>query len=349
MKSKYRPGLRPREPRSKWRDARFLLPALLAIVIFAAGFLLIGASEQAKELPATKTPPPSLEDADLAWPADAAAAVGTVEHGVLASSKNESPRPIASMAKVILALAIMEKQPFGQGETGKTYIFTEQDVKNLNSQIADNGSVLPVLIGQELTEYQALQRILIASDNNVADKMTRDIFGSEEAYLSYANKMLKKMGLSQTTVADPSGLSPQTLSTPSEMVELGIAAMKNPSLAEIVAMPTAELPGIPGSVITNTNKLLGADGVVGVKTGTTDEAGYCLLFAARHLDKNHQEMTIVGVVMGSKSADGRFADSRELLLSVKEALCFGSGKVESVQPTKETLQLKLPGLTREGR
>lgn len=264
-----------------------------------------------------------LKNVQLAWPGTGAAAVGTVEDGLLARSSNdEKPRPTASMAKVITALAIMEKQPLGLGQSGKTYTFTVEDIKNLNKQISENGSVLPVLIGMELTQYQAMQRMLIASDNNVADMLAKRTFGSQEAYVSYANNMLKRMGLKQTVVADPSGMNSATVATPSELVTIGIAALKNPVIAEIVSQQQAQLPKI--GTITNTNQLLGTNGVIGIKTGTTNEAGYCLLFAARSTNKNGKDITIVGVVMGSKDADSRFSDSVKLLASVRQGLGLAS-------------------------
>jgi D-alanyl-D-alanine carboxypeptidase (penicillin-binding protein 5/6) len=242
-----------------------------------------------------------------------------MEDGLLArSSDNEELRPIASMAKVITVLAIMEKQPFELGQEGQTYTITTEDIASLNAYVAENGSTLPLLIGTELTQYQAMQRMLIASDNTMADILAERIFGSKEAYVSYAQDMLKRLGLSQTIVADASGFSPATVSTPSELVAIGIAALNNPVIAEIVARPQAQIPGV--GTIQNTNELLGIDGVLGIKTGTTDEAGHCLLFAARYAAEDGQKMTIVGVIMGDTNAPRLFSDSRKLLASAKQGL-----------------------------
>jgi D-alanyl-D-alanine carboxypeptidase (penicillin-binding protein 5/6) len=268
-----------------------------------------------------------VENVQFAWPAAGQAAVAEVKDGRIARSfDNEKPRPIASMAKVITALAIMEKQPFELGQEGQIYTITAEDIANMNAYIAESGSELPLLIGMELTQYQAMQRMLIASDNNMADLLVERIFGSKEAYVSYAQDMLQRMGLSQTVVADASGFSPDTASTSSELIAIGIAALQNPVIAEIVAQPQAQLPVI--GTIQNTNELLGADGVIGIKTGTTDEAGHCLLFAARYAAGDGQEVTIVGVIMGDTNATSLFSDSRNLLASAKQ----GFGLVEA-QPT----------------
>lgn len=267
---------------------------------------------------------PLRQDVHLAWPAVGQAAVGTVEDGLLArSSDNEKARPTASMAKVITALAIMEKQPFKSGRKGQTYTITKNDIASLNAYIAKGGSVLPILIGMKLTQYQAMQRMLIASDNNMADILVERIFGSKEAYVLYAQNMLKRMDLNRTVVADACGFSPATVSTPSELVAIGIAALKNPVIARIVAQQQARIP--VAGIIKNTNQLLGANGVIGIKTGTTDKAGSCLLFAARYTAKDGQKGTIVGVIMGDANHRSLYKDSRDLLASAKQ----GFGLVEA--------------------
>jgi len=257
------------------------------------------------------------QDGPFTWPAVGQAAIGTVEEGVRArSSVNEKQRPIASMAKVITALAIMEKQPFKPGQPGETYTITREDIESLNEYISAGGSALPVLIGMKLTQYQAMQRMLIASDNNMADILAKWIFGSQEAYLSYARDMLKRMDLSWTLVADASGFDAATVSTPSELVAIGIAALKNPVIAAIVAQPRAQLP-VTG-IIKNTNQLLGINGTIGIKTGTTDDAGSCLLFAARHISTDGKKRIIVGVIMGDTNHSRLYSDSKDLLASAKQ-------------------------------
>lgn len=262
---------------------------------------------------------PLTTSAQLAWPTSGQAAVGTVENGLLArSSAVEKSRPIASMAKVITALAILKKQPLHPGKTGPTYTVTAEDVANYRAYAAKGGSTVPVHEGMALTEYQALQAMLIPSANNIADMLTLRVFGSKEAYISYAQNMVKQMGLSQTVISDASGFSAKTVSTPSELITIGIAALKDPVIAEIVSQSDAQLPGI--GTVTNTNALLGTNGVVGIKTGTTDQAGNCLLFAARYTTSAAQNVTIVGVIMGDSDGNSLFADSDHLLASIKNGL-----------------------------
>ena len=303
----------PKKPMRTTKIVTALLAALLFTGFLAYSFFLKDRNDALQQ------------DGQLAWPRSGEAAIGSLEDGLLArSSANEKLRPTASMAKVITALAIMKKQPFKPGQEGQTYSITRNDIASLNAYISEGGSVLPILIGMKLTQYQAMQRMLIASDNNMADILVERIFGSKEAYVPYARNMLQSMGLSRTVVADASGFNAATVSTPSELVAIGIAALKNPVIAGIVAQQRAQIP-VAGT-IRNTNQLLGSDGVIGIKTGTTGKAGSCLLFAARYTAKNGQKGTIVGVIMGDKNHRILYRDSRDLLASAKQD--FGLAKAQ---------------------
>jgi len=208
--------------------------------------------------------------------------------------------------------------------------------------MSEGGSVLPMRIGMKLSQYQAMQRMLIASDNNMADILVERIFGSMEAYISYAQYMLKRMSLSRTVVADASGFSPATVSTPSELIVIGIAAIKNPVIAGIVSQRQARVQ--VAGIIKNTNQLLGTEGIIGIKTGTTGKAGSCLLFAARCTDKDGQKKTIIGVIMGDKNHSKLYSDSRDLLASAKQG--FGLAETQPMEnivapSPKQTMSLPL--------
>jgi D-alanyl-D-alanine carboxypeptidase (penicillin-binding protein 5/6) len=309
-----------RKPKKSGR--RLLRVGLLGTLLLLSAYGIATFNNRAPSASFFKTTQQQLSQStlpkniQLAWPSVGQAAVGSVEDGLLAhSSNNEKPRPTASMAKVITALAIMEKRPFKLGQAGQSYTMTSEDVAIYRAHVANGGSVMPVYEGMELTEYEALQAMLIASANNIADTLVEREFGSIEAYTSYAQDMVRRMGLSQTIIADASGYSSETVSAPSELVAIGVTALKNPVIAEIVAQPQAWIPGV--GVIKNTNELLGTEGVVGIKTGTTDEAGKCLLFAAHYQSKDKRKVTIVGVIMGDGDAASLFTDTRNLLTSAK--------------------------------
>jgi D-alanyl-D-alanine carboxypeptidase (penicillin-binding protein 5/6) len=121
--------------------------------------------------------------------------------------------------------------------------------------------------------------------------------------------------ITQTTIADASGYSPQTISTPSNMIELGRLALNHPVIADIVATKNVDL-GTFGK-LDNTNKLLADSGVRGIKTGNTDEAGSCLLFAADYEVTTSYKVTIVGVVMDAETSTQAAAVSRQLLAAAQ--------------------------------
>jgi D-alanyl-D-alanine carboxypeptidase (penicillin-binding protein 5/6) len=101
--------------------------------------------------------------------------------------------------------------------------------------------------------------------------------------------------MTHTRYTDPSGYDEATVSTAADQVRLVDRAMRLPAFASIVATPSATLP-VAGTVH-NTNRLLGHNGFVGVKTGWTSAAGGCFAFRAiRWIDG--KQTTITGVVLG---------------------------------------------------
>jgi D-alanyl-D-alanine carboxypeptidase (penicillin-binding protein 5/6) len=104
-----------------------------------------------------------------------------------------------------------------------------------------------------------------------------------------------------TSYTDPSGLDPSTTSTAADQVRLGMAAMQMPALAAITAESTAVVP--VAGVVRNTNALLGQDGIVGLKTGSTQAAGGCLLVAAWQEVNGHNTL-IVAATFGQPGTAG---------------------------------------------
>lgn len=266
----------------------------------------------------TTTKTQALPAANLPWPSDAVAAIGASGYGVLASSKeSEATIPTASIAKMITALAVLKKKPLKPGEQGPTLTLTAEDVKSYNEYYAVGGSIALVAEGEKITEYQALQAMLLPSANNIADTLAKWAFGSLEAYSQYANQYLDQLNLEHTTVGtDASGLSPTTTSTASDLVKLGIISMENPVIAQIVGLKSADIP-VAGT-IPNVNRMLGFDGVNGIKTGNSDEARGCILFSADYRVASGKHVTIIGVVMGAPTVNRAIASAVPLLQAAKQ-------------------------------
>lgn len=250
-----------------------------------------------------------------AFPSWGSAAVGMVgQNDVLVKNGSMASAPIASMTKTITALVLLDKHPIATGTEGPTITFSDADVDILHQVWAEDGSWAPVQAGEQLTEKQALTAMLLPSANNYAISLANWGFGSVDAYLTYTNAWLASHGFTGTHITDPSGLDPGSVSTPIDLVGIGKLVVANPVLASIVDTPTADLPG--AGTVDNGNKLLGQDGVVGIKTGWTDQAGHCLLFAASVTLHGHP-VKLVGVVTGAPDYTNLWTDVPTLLKSVE--------------------------------
>ncbi len=252
----------------------------------------------------------------LAWPSYGQAAVGAEQYGVLAEHGDQTPVPTASTAKIMTALAILRTKPLAAGQAASPIItLTQADVDIYNSFVAKDGSVALVAAGEQISEYQALQALLLPSANNMADSLAIWAFGSTDAYVTYANQLATELGLKNTHIADASGFSPATVSTASDLVKLSLAAMNEPVFADIVSQSSATIP-VAGKIY-NVNGLLGRDNIIGIKTGNTDQAGGVFVIAGKQV-VNGQTLTVVASVMGGPNLVRSMLDSVPLLTSARQ-------------------------------
>ncbi|QDZ13737.1 D-alanyl-D-alanine carboxypeptidase family protein [Humibacter ginsenosidimutans] len=300
------------------RRGRSLLFTALGVVTAAVVYTVLvaiaplpAAAEAASA--STTITPAAVQPAFPTW---GSAAVGLVgQDDLLVRNGSMASAPIASMTKTITALVLLDKRPIPAGSDGPTITFTSADVDILQQVWAEDGSWAPVSAGEQLTEKQALTAMLLPSANNYAISLANWGFGSVSAFLTYANSWLASHHFTGTHITDPSGLDPGTVSTPVDLVGIGKLVVANSVLKQIVDTPTATLPG--AGTVENGNKLLGQDGVVGIKTGWTDQAGHCLLFAASVTVHGHP-LTIVGVVTGAPDYTNLWTDVPTLLTSVEK-------------------------------
>jgi serine-type D-Ala-D-Ala carboxypeptidase (penicillin-binding protein 5/6) len=114
------------------------------------------------------------------------------------------------------------------------------------------------------------------------------------------NATARSLGMTNTRYTDPSGYDAGTVSTAADQLRLVDRAMRLPVFASVVATPSVTLP--VAGMVDNTNTLLGHNGCVGVKTGSTEAAGGCFAFQAiRWVDG--RRATITGVVLGQSGHD----------------------------------------------
>jgi serine-type D-Ala-D-Ala carboxypeptidase (penicillin-binding protein 5/6) len=292
--------------------------ALLLVVAGAAAFNFLRPVPPVQPtalLPASETvagQPPSLP-----WPARGSGAVGVANLGLVASSGNERAIPAASVTKVMTALQILEDHPLKAGETGPAITITDADVQSYETDVAGGQSTARVAVGEQLTELQLLQGMLIPSANNMAETLARWDMGSVGRFVAAMNDRAAALGLTSTKFADTSGASASTVSTPSDLVRLGMEAMRNTVFASIVVMPQVDLP-VAGTVF-NVDAALGQDGIVGIKTGSGLSTGANFLFAAT-VKIDSRDITMFGCVMGQPTLASAFASARSLVTATSGAL-----------------------------
>ena len=250
----------------------------------------------------------------LAWPPSGQAAIEAEGVGPLLLHGAQVPVPTASVAKLITGLAVVQHNTLATGQPGPTITLTDDDVARYQNYIAQDGSVVRVAAGEQLTERQALEAMILPSANNMADSLAAWAFGSLPQYRVYAQAMVRQLGMAHTTVGtDAGGLSPTTTSTTADLLILAKRVLADPTLAAIVQEQGATLP--VAGYIPNINQPA-EPGIIGIKTGHSDEAGGAFVFASNYA-AGGKTTQIVGAVLAQPNRDTALQAGSTLLASAK--------------------------------
>lgn len=216
------------------------------------------------------------------------AALMVADTGELLYGKNEhEQRSMASTTKIMTSLIALEAL------TPQREITVEADMLNVE------GTSMGLLAGDTVTLEGLVYGMLLQSGNDAANVTAITLGGSVENFVSMMNERAKKIGMSDTHFATPSGLdSNEHYSTAYDMALLGCEAMKNPEFAAICSQKSAVVCyGNPPyrRTLTNHNRLLRIyDDAVGIKTGFTKKSGRCLVSAAQR-----NGITLVAVTLNA--------------------------------------------------
>jgi len=210
---------------------------------------------------------------------------------VLYASNAHQRLPPASTTKLVTALVALQRANLGDRVTVQASDLTV-------------GSSMGLAAGEELTMEDLLYGLLLPSDNAAAVVIARYVAGSESAFVQLMNDLVAEMGLQDTHFMNPHGLDEVNhFSSAYDLAQIARKVLAHPVLSQMVA--TRE-KWAASRLLTNRNQLLGQySGAIGVKTGTTDAAGECLIAAVKRGDD-----LVIAVVLGSED---RYADARELL------------------------------------
>ena len=228
--------------------------------------------------------------------------------GQVLYAQNENERlPIASVTKIMTLLLTAEAL-----ESGTLTIDTVIPASEHASSM--DGSVIWLNAGEEMTAYDLIRSVVIASANDACVALAEYVGGgSEEKFVALMNKKAKALGMENTNFVDCTGLTDDEnhYSTAADVAKMAAALRKYTYFDEfLLTRLTYVREGTERETqLLNTNKLINKyEGLTGLKTGTTDSAGYCFVATAKR-----SGMELVAVVLGAKDEDVRFDIAKKLL------------------------------------
>ncbi len=226
------------------------------------------------------------------------------DSGVVIYAKNPTMKfPMASTTKIMTALTALDYYDMDD-------ILTVEAV-NVPSVIVGFSK------GEQVRFEDMLYAMLLPSGNDAAIAIADNYPGGRRVFVEKMNEKAVVLHLFDSRFADPSGLDEKNITTARDLARLAAMAMKNPIFSKVVSTRTTTIVNVSHTnqyYLQNINRLLGFDGVDGVKTGFTDEAGQVLVTSK--LEKGHR---LVFVVL--RSTD-RFGDTSNLLSAVRGLISY---------------------------
>jgi D-alanyl-D-alanine carboxypeptidase (penicillin-binding protein 5/6) len=218
----------------------------------------------------------------------------------IATTGTADPVPIAGVAKVVAALVTVDAKPVGVGGTGANLSITAADYADYIDYGNAGARTVPVFLGENWTEREVLQAVLLGSSNNHADTLVRWAFGSVDDYVTAANVWLVAHGLTGTHVADATGLDGDSVGTATDAARIAALITAEPALNEILSNPATSLVNSRG--VDNTTDYFSDLGVFGISRSFTDPAGVCFLFT-KTVGEGAEAVTIAGAFLRQPDYD----------------------------------------------
>lgn len=221
---------------------------------------------------------------------------------------------MASIAKVVTALVVLDAKPIVTGETGPVISLTAADFQSYLDYDKAGARSVAVFADEQWTELELLQAVLLGSSNNHADTVARWAFGSVDAYVVAANTWLADNALTGTTVVDATGLHEASAGTATDLAHLAGLAATDPIVAAMLASPASVLANRRG--VENTTAYLPEENINGISLSYTDAAGVCFLFTATVTD-GASNFTFSGAFVGEPTYAALTADLTALMASAR--------------------------------
>jgi D-alanyl-D-alanine carboxypeptidase (penicillin-binding protein 5/6) len=221
---------------------------------------------------------------------------------VIAQKNQDTPMPPASLTKLMTMYVVSSAMKEGR-------IHMTDNVPISENAWRTGGSRMFVKVGTQVPAQDLINGIIVASGNDACVAMAEFVAGSEHSFVDLMNKVAVQLGMKNTHYADATGLpDPQNYTTPYDLSILARAIIYH--YPEDYKWYSQKWMSYNNIKQPNRNLLLFRDPTVdGLKTGHTDEAGYCLVASA----KRNNNMRLIAVVMGSASMKQRATDAGILL------------------------------------
>lgn len=246
---------------------------------------------------------------------------------VLYDHNSTLARAPASLTKLMTALLVLE-----QGDVNSTVSVGPEDM--------EDGATMGLAVGDVVSVTDLLWGLLLPSGNDAANTLARHVGGNVENFVAAMNRRAAELGLQQTHFVNPHGLDADGhVSSAADLLILTRELWAYPLFRSMVGTAIAQWDD---HGLVNTNQLLTTfEGATGVKTGTTDNAGECLVASIERDGR-----TVIIVIMGSTarfedaatlynafraSYAWNHADSRDL--SVINRVYDAAGRIYYMQPT----------------
>ncbi|MBI3289877.1 D-alanyl-D-alanine carboxypeptidase [Candidatus Microgenomates bacterium] len=284
---------------SFWKKISLLRLSALTFILLATNMLVADPDSfpRIDTFQITAAPIPQTSISRAPSITAATAIVYDPKSAVVLYDKNvDSPIPPASTTKIVTALVALNN-------------YNLQDIFRAGDLEVD-GQTMRLVSGEEMTVEGLLNGLLIFSANDAAEVLADNFPGGREKFVEEMNKVAQALNLTNTRFKNPSGLFDyEHVSTARDLARLAAFAINNLTLADIVKTRERTVVSVNGAnrhKLTNLNSLLWSEpGVVGIKTGTTEEGGEALV---TFVERDSQPLVVV--VLGSTN---RFSDTKRLI------------------------------------
>ena len=260
--------------------------------------------------PAPAAPPalsaaPLLETPPIELPCAAAILVEPQSGQVLFAQNTDTPRPVASVTKVMTILLALEALSQGRVSLEDEFSISQAAAGMGGSQVLlDVGEVQPFSV--------LLKSAIVGSANDASVAIAEALYGSESVFVERMNERTRELGLTDTHFVNCTGLPAEGQQTTArDVAVMTMAMLSYPTYFDFSTVWLDEVDHGDGRItqLTNTNKLIRLyDGCDGGKTGSTNEAGYCISATAER-----GGMRLIAVVLGADTGSERFDIASEML------------------------------------